>query len=199
MIDQVLNTVIGLLNNHIGTAEPDVMLGNLSMVDSAQPGSESNITDRVVVSVVNIQQESTLRNMAANRQIFDNSGLPQGVARNPGIFLNVYLLIGANKEQYNIGLQRISQVISFFQRNSIFNESQIPNLSDFGLDKIIFDLHSTNFEELNQLWGIMGGKYIPSVVYKMRLAYFDSIEEGMEIPLVRTIDAQFNNKPLSHG
>ena len=56
MIDQVLNTVIVLLNAHIGTAEPDVMLGNLSMVDSAQAGSESNITDRVVVSVVNIQQ-----------------------------------------------------------------------------------------------------------------------------------------------
>lgn len=199
MIDQVLNTVIAHLNDHIGTAEPDVILGNLSMVDSAQTGSESNITDRVVVSVVNIQQESSLRNMAANRQIFDNSGLPRGVARNPGIFLNVYLLIGANKEQYNLGLQRISQVISFFQRNSIFNETQIPNLPNFNLDKIIFDLHSTNFEELNQLWGIMGGKYIPSVVYKMRMAYFDSIEEGMENPLVRTIDAQFTNKPLSHG
>ena len=196
MIDQVLNTVIVLLNDHIGTAEPDVMLGNLSMVDSAQAGSASNITDRVVVSVVNIQQESTLRNMAANRQIFDNSGLPRGVARQPGVFLNIFLLIGANKEQYNIGLQRISQVISFFQRNSIFTISEIPSLPDFGLDRIIFDLHSTNFEELNQLWGIMGGKYIPSVVYKMRLAYIDSMDEGMEIPLVKTIDAQFNNKPL---
>ncbi|WP_113923258.1 DUF4255 domain-containing protein [Cognataquiflexum aquatile] len=196
MIDQVLNTVIVLLNDHIGTSAPDVILGNLSMVDSVQVDSENSIADRVVLSVVNIQQESTLRNMAANRQIFDNSGLPRGVARNPGIFLNIYLLIGANKSQYNIGLQRISQVISFFQRNSIFTVSEIPNLPDFGLEKIIFDLHSTNFEELNQLWGIMGGKYIPSVVYKMRLAYIDSIEEGMEIPLVKTIDAQFNNKTL---
>ena len=114
MIDQVLNTVIVLLNDHIGTSAPDVILGNLSMVDSVQVDSENSIADRVVVSVVNIQQESTLRNMAANRQIFDNSGLPRGVARNPGIFLNIYLLIGANKGQYNIGLQRISQVISFF-------------------------------------------------------------------------------------
>jgi hypothetical protein len=196
MIDQVLHTVIVLLNDHIGTSEPDVMLGNLSMVDSTLGEGENSIADRVVVSVVNIQQESTLRNMAANRQIFDNSGLPRGVARNPGIFLNIYLLIGANKTQYNIGLQRISQVISFFQRNSIFTVSEIPNLPDFGLEKIIFDLHSTNFEELNQLWGIMAGKYIPSVVYKMRLAYIDSMDEGMEIPLVKTIDAQFNNKTL---
>jgi hypothetical protein len=193
MIDQVLNSVIVLLNDYIGIAEPDVMLGNLSLADSAQTDSENSIADRVVVSVVNIQQESTLRNMAANRQIFDNAGLPRGVARNPGIFLNIYLLIGANKAQYNIGLQRISQVISFFQRNNILTVTDIPNLPDFGLDKIIFDLHSTNFEELNQLWGVMGGKYIPSVVYKMRLAYIDSLEEGMEIPVVKTIDAQFNN------
>ncbi|MCL6258880.1 DUF4255 domain-containing protein [Aquiflexum sp. TKW24L] len=196
MIDQVLNTVIVLLNDHIGTVEPDVMLGNLSMADSAQAESENSIADRVVVSVVNIQQESTLRNMAANRQVFDNAGLPRGVARNPGVFLNIYLLIGANKSQYNIGLQRISQVISFFQRNSILTVAEIPNLPDFGLEKIIFDLHSTNFEELNQLWGIMGGKYLPSVVYKMRLAYIDSMDEGVEIPLVKTIDAQFNNKNL---
>lgn len=194
MIDQVLSTLITLLNDHIGSVEPDVILGNLSMADSAQVDSENSIADRVVVSVVNIQQESTLRNMAANRQIFDNVGLPRGVAKNPGIFLNIYVLIGANKLQYNIGLQRISQVISFFQRKSIFTVAEIPNLPDLGLDKIIFDLHSTNFEELNQLWGIMGGKYIPSVVYKMRLAYIDSMEEGMEIPLVKTIDAQFNNK-----
>lgn len=196
MIDQVLNSVISLLNDHIGTAEPDVILGNLSMVDAAQAGSESNITDRVVVSVINIQQESSLRNMPANRQIYDNSGLPRGVARNPGIFLNIYLLIGANKDQYNLGLQRISQIILFFQRTPTLSVSEIPNLQDFGLDKIIFDLHSTSFEELNQLWGVMGGKYLPSVVYKMRLAYIGSVEEGMEISLVRTVDAQFNNKSL---
>ncbi|GAA0879216.1 hypothetical protein GCM10009119_21840 [Algoriphagus jejuensis] len=195
MIDQVLNSVIVLLNDHIGTAEPDVMLGNLSLLDSAQVGAEANITDRVVVSVANIQQESTLRNNPANRQIFDTAGIPRGVARHPGIFLNIYVLIGANKEQYNIGLQRISQVISFFQRNPIFTETEIPGLTSFGLDKILFDMHSTGIEELNQLWGIMGGKYIPSVLYKMRMAYIDSFEEGMEIPLVKTIDAQFTNKP----
>lgn len=195
MIDQVLNAVVGLLNDHIGNTEPEVLLGNLSLIESSQQGTETNITDRVVVSVINIQEENILRNNPSNRQVFDNMGLPRGVARNPGIYLNIFLLIGANKEQYSIGLQRISQVISFFQTNSIFTEAEIPGLTASGLDKIMFDLHSTSFEELNQLWGIMGGKYMPSVVYKMRLAYFSSIEEGMEVPLVKSIDAQFRNKP----
>lgn len=196
MIDQVLSAVVGLVNDHIGNVEPEVILGNLSLLDSSQQATETNIADRVVVSVINIQEESILRNNPANRQVFDTMGLPRGVSRNPGIYLNIFLLIGANKDLYNISLQRISQVISFFQANSIFTEIDIPGLSNFGLDKILFDLHSTSFEELNQLWGIMGGKYIPSVVYKMRLAYFSSIEEGMEVPLVKSIDSQFRNKPL---
>ncbi|MEN2280575.1 DUF4255 domain-containing protein [Algoriphagus sp. SE2] len=196
MIDQVLGAVVELVNEHIGNVEPEVILGNLSLLDSSQQGGETNITDKVVVSVINIQEESSLRNNPANKQIYDNMGLPRGVSRNPGIFLNVFLLIGANKDQYNIGLQRISQVISFFQANSIFTETDIPGLTNFGLDKILFELHSTSFEELNQLWGIMGGKYIPSVVYKMRLAYFSSIDERMEIPIVKSIESQFGNKPL---
>lgn len=194
MIDQILNNVIDLMNEHFGSVEPEVVLGNLSLIDSYNDDLSTNISDRVVLSVVNIQQESILRNNPANRQIFDNSGLPRGVARHPGIFLNIFLLIGANKSEYVMGLQRISQVLSFFQRNPIFTTAQIPSLPDFSLDKIIFDLHSTSFEELNQLWGIMGGKYIPSVIYKMRLAYIDNVEEGSEIPLVKSIDTSFNNK-----
>ncbi|WP_373496437.1 DUF4255 domain-containing protein [Aquiflexum sp.] len=182
------------MNEHFGSVEPEVVLGNLSLIDSYNDDLSTNISDRVVLSVVNIQQESILRNNPANRQIFDNSGLPRGVARHPGIFLNIFLLIGANKSEYVMGLQRISQVLSFFQRNPIFTTAQIPSLPDFSLDKIIFDLHSTSFEELNQLWGIMGGKYIPSVIYKMRLAYIDNVEEGSEIPLVKSIDTSFNNK-----
>lgn len=194
MIDQILNTVITLMNDDFGSTEPEVVLGNLALVDTYNEDLNNSITDKVVFSVVNIQQESILRNVPANRQVYDNLGQPSGVARHPGIFLNVYVLIGANKTDYSLGLQRISQVLTFFQRSPIFTLAQIPTLSDFSLDKIIFDLHSTSFEELNQLWGIMGGKYIPSVIYKMRLAYIDSIDADGEISLVRSIDASFTNK-----
>jgi hypothetical protein len=193
MIDQVLTAIVGFLNTHIGTMAPDVVLGNLSLTESPQDEG-TNINDSVVVSVVNIQQESTLRNLPANRQIMDVNGLPRGVARHPPLLLNVFVLIGANKRQYDVGLQRVSQVLSFFQANPIFTEAEIPGLPAMGLEKIIFDLHSTSIEELNQLWSIMGGKYIPSVIYKMRMAYIDSIDEDMEVPLVKSIEATFKNK-----
>lgn len=193
MIDQVLTAIVGFLNDHIGTMAPDVVLGNLSMTDSSVDEA-TNVNDSVVVAVVNIQQESTLRNLPANRQIMDANGQPRGVARNPPLLLNVFVLIGANKSQYDVGLQRISQVLGFFQANPIFTSVEIPTLPEMGVDRIIFDLHSTSFEELNQIWSIMGGKYIPSVIYKMRMAYIDSVDEDIEVPLVKSIEATFRNK-----
>src|SRR3546814_15594603 len=65
-------------------------------------------------------------------------------------------------------LLRITQVISFFQRRSVFTPVEVPELGPLDVKKLIFELYSTNFTELNQLWGILGGKYVPPVVYKMR-------------------------------
>lgn len=194
MIDRVLTTVISLLNDHIGQNQPEVVLGNLSKLDGSAEDLTLPVSDRVILSVVNIQQDDTLRNMPANRQVFDQDGLPRGVARHPGVFLNVFLLIGANKINYPTGLLRIAQIIGFFQKTPLLTEDQLPGLSQMGLEKIHFDLYSTTFEELNQLWGIMGSRYLPSVVYKMRMAYVDSFEEDVEISLVRTIDSRFGYK-----
>lgn len=177
MIDQAINAIITKLNAYIGTADPEVILGNISLIDAFQDTSSQSLSDRVVASVINIEQEESLRNIPFRRTVNNGNGLPQGVERQPEIYLNVYLLFGANKNNYGIALQRISQVISFFQRQFVFTPADTPALSALNLNKLIFDLYSTDFSELNQLWAIMGGKYIPSVVYKMRLAVIQDAEE----------------------
>jgi hypothetical protein len=40
-------------------------------------------------------------------------------------------------------------------------------------------------QDLNNLWGILGSKYIPSVVYKMRLIIIsDDFSQGMAQPVI---------------
>ena len=179
MIDQILNGILLQLNTYIGTVDPEVILGNISFADAFQDSSSQNITDKVVASVINIEQENSLRNLPFKRTVQTAAGLTEGIQQQPEIFLNVYVLFSANKSNYGTALQRISQVIAFFQRRVVFTQANTPVLVTLNLDKVIFDLYSTRFEELNQLWSIMGGKYIPSVVYKMRLAVIqDADEEG---------------------
>jgi hypothetical protein len=176
MIDQVLNAIITQLNTYIGTVDPEVILGNVSFADAFQDNSSQNLSDKIIASVVNIEQEESLRNLPFRRTVHTPGGIPQVQERQPEIYLNIYVLFGANKNNYGTALNRISQVIGFFQRKFVFTATDIPVLATFNLDRIIFDLYSTSFEELNQLWSVMGGKYIPSVVYKMRLAVIQNAE-----------------------
>lgn len=176
MIDQVINAILFQLNTYMDTVEPEVVLGNISLIDAYQDSSSQSLSDKVVASIVNIEQEGTLRNIPFRSTAFLTNG-PQGIERQPEIYLNVYVLFGANKNNYSTALQRISQVISFFQRKYVFVPNDTPLLASFNLEKLVFELYSTRFEELNQLWGVMGGKYIPSVVYKMKLAVIQDAEE----------------------
>jgi hypothetical protein len=198
MIDQVLSAVVARLNTYIGTLEPEVVLGNISLIDAFQSGTSQNLNDRVIASVVNIEQEGTLRNLPFRRAVTTPDGLPTAVERAPEIFLNVYVLFGANKNNYSVALQRISQVISFFQRQWVFTAADIAILEPLNLSKLIFDLHSTRFEELNQLWSVMGGKYIPSVVYKMRLAVLQDAPE-QEAGIISEIHLRSGTVALQTG
>jgi hypothetical protein len=182
MIDQVLSAVVDRINTDIGALDPEVVLGNISLIDAFQSGSSQNLNDKVIASVVNIEQDGALRNLPFRRSSTGAGGLPEAIERPPEIYLNVYVLFGANKSNYTVALQRISQVIAFFQRQFVFGPADLPVLGPLGLGKLIFDLYSTGFDELNQLWSVMGGKYIPSVIYKMRLAVIqDAPESGAGI------------------
>jgi len=104
---------------------------------------------------------------------------------NPPVELDLFILFAAHKTNYETALRDLSSVISFFQANSVFDDQRYPSLNtsveDFEkkpwqlIEKLIFNLHSLSFEQQNNLWGMLGSKYIPSVVYKMKmLTVFDT-------------------------
>ncbi len=182
MLETALNIAVNGLNTDIGLVDPEVIMGNISLLDAYQDSSAQGLTDKVVASIINIEQEGALRNVPFRQTITGPNGLPQGVERQPEVYLNVYVLFGANKINYSTALQRISQVISFFQRKFVFTQADAPELVPLNIDRLIFDLYSTSFDELNQLWSVNGGKYIPSVVYKMRMAMIqDAVQQATGI------------------
>jgi hypothetical protein len=197
MIAPVLNAIVGQLNTYIGLIDPEVVLGNISFVDAFQDTPVQSLSDRVIASVINIEQEGVLRNLPFRQSITGVNGLPQGVQRQPEVFLNVYILFGANKQNYEVALQRVAQVIAFFQRQYVYTPPNLPVLTGLNIEKVIFDLYSTNFEQLNHLWGVIGGKYIPSVIYKMRLAVIqDAVQQGTGIVSEVQINTSVNPSNL---
>ena len=96
------------------------------------------------------------------------------VYENPPVFLNFQILITATHTDYTNALLVLSRAIRFFQFKNVFTQDNVEPLSitknqpSNPLDqlesfKLIFDLYSPTMEEVNHLWGTLGGKQYPFV------------------------------------
>lgn len=102
-------------------------------------------------------------------------GDSQALARNAPTFLNLYLMVAANftARNYPDSLKYLSRVIAFFQQNPVFDRNSSPAM-DEGIEKLILDMENLDRRELNNIWGMFGGKYMPSVLYRVRMVAIDS-------------------------
>jgi len=146
--------------------DPDghVVLDNVATLETPDrpPGAE----ERIILSMVNIEEETTLKNTT---HFYKNA---QGVVyHNPPVYLNLYMLVSAHYKNYEDALSRLSQAIQFFQSKSSFNLKNSPDSSGQIPDdlQLHLEMFSLSFEQLNHLWGALGGKQMPSVLYKIRL------------------------------
>jgi len=100
----------------------------------------------------------------------------------------------------------LSRVIRFFQYKNVFTQDNVDPASIItssptnSLDhlesfKLIFDLYSASMEEVNHLWGTLGGKQYPFVLYWMRMLdlKFKAVPE--ESSLILDVDTKLIHKP----
>lgn len=162
------------LTPHLKQGET-VVLGNIAMLDSQTPpanGNTSNLDGKVVITLVGIQQEETLRNLPHYKV---SNG--ETIYKNPPIHLNLYTLITANSSSYETSLKYLSQIFKCFQAKNTFthldsfeqvNDPDI-NQKELGPFRLLVELHSPSFEEANYLWSTLGGKQLPAACYKVRV------------------------------
>jgi Pvc16 N-terminal domain len=166
MINEVMKFIVDEINAEITTSSGSfASLGNIARQESGEGSATSSPVGNVVMTVVNIEEESTLKNNTP----YVRRG-EEIEKQNPIVFINLYVLISSPIDPYDKALLRISEVIRFFQGKSVFtpegnNASNFPDQ----VGKIMLELFTLNFEQVNHLWGILGGKYLPSVMYKLRL------------------------------
>ena len=68
-------------------------------------------------------------------------------------------------------LENISFVIGFLRHQNVFTNTNSTVPSGITVDRFNFNLNmlSLSYEELNHVWGILGGKHLPCMMYKMQL------------------------------
>jgi hypothetical protein len=173
-----------ILKEQLDAFFSDEGLGNIITIENIalwESGSEdaSKVTGKVILTLINIEEETTLKNIP-------NYKIKNGKTeyKNPPVHLNLFLLISANCDTYDKSLRSISKVIQFFQGKKIFTSSNtIYNRANVAFDvldyfKFIMELYTPSFEELNYVWGTLGGRQLPSVIYKVQLI---QIEQNIKL------------------
>jgi hypothetical protein len=181
VISHALTIIVNELNRHLleygPVATPVVELGNIGEGFKAVVGGSGVSREVLNVQIVNIKEEKSLKNTA--HVTADKIG-EKALYANPPVFLNFQVLIVATHVNYTGALLMLSRAIRFFQLNNNFTETSVApasltaNAPVNAMDrlagfKLIFDLYSPAMEEVNYLWGTLGGKQYPFVLYVMRM------------------------------
>lgn len=136
------------------------------------------------ITVINIEEERTVKEHLP-KYTYNGS---QQVKLEPEIRLNVFILVTPNFSQYTECLKNLSHVITFFQSHSAFSATRYPAL-DSRIEKLLVELMSLNYDQLNQIWGYVGGKLQPSVVYRVRMVVMQDTEPTAVQPPITTISS----------
>lgn len=207
MISHALTIVINELNRHLHDVYqsdiPQVALGNLAEGFSTGTGSNGILRNMFYLSVVNIKEEKTLKNLPNHVR---NDTTLRATYENPPVFINFMILMTATHSDYTNALSVLSRAIRFFQFKNVFTQdnvapesittSSVPiNLLDqLESFKLIFDLYSPTMEEVNHLWGTLGGKQYPFVLYLLRMLDLKFKAVQSERGLITEVVSDFYHK-----
>ncbi|NOQ74249.1 MAG: DUF4255 domain-containing protein [Crocinitomix sp.] len=157
-----------------------IILGNV--VDSE--GKVNVESNTLKLTLVNIEEEFAIQ---PNRSFVKQENGSLGKL-NPGLHLNLYLLITAHFKEYDEALKCLSHAIAFFQTKNTFRKDNTPELEALGVERMEVKLFKNSFELQNQLWGALGAKYMPSVMYKMGVIQIQNEQITESIPLVESLN-----------
>ena len=190
MIGSLLSFVADQLNEVIclklglPISDKKLILSPIVNADTSSSLPQKNV---LLLDLVNIKKDNLIN---SNMPTLNRAGTKYE-AKTPPLYLNLDILIAAYFEakEFKSGLDVLSMVMAVFQGKPLWNHSNTPSLPK-GVDKLIFEIVTLDFHEQSHLWGYIGAKYMPSVVYKMRMAIIDDERITGLIPPITEITVE---------
>ena len=179
-VNRYLSLKMGVL------AEPRLKIGNVSLAFDNTLLGENSLAGKAILSLVNVEEDK----VAKQQENYSRTDSATQY-KSPPLYLNLYILFSINKPEYDDCLKWLGHIMQFFQHQQVFTPITHPGL-DPKIPRVVVDLFSLNFEQVNHLWSTLGGKYMPSVLYKVRQI---SVDENLTISESGFIkDIQLNEK-----
>lgn len=206
MLSHSLSILVNQLRKHfvdvydVDESTASVAIGNIA--EGLAGGSGGVPRDVLLLSVVNIREEKALKNLP---NYVRNDVTLKAKYENPPIYVNITVLMTATHTDYANALLVLSRALRFFQSQHVFTHNSVApksitdgephnvldRLSEF---KLVIDLYSPSLEEVNQLWGTLGGKQYPFAIYNMRMIDLKYSVVGHESGLITEVVSDFHHK-----
>lgn len=208
MISHALDIILNELKANLGTAykaldQSDgltVDLRNIAAINVSQDGEPNNQPD-ILITLVNLKEEKALKNLP---NYVRNDVTQRASYENPPVFVNCLVLFSVVCTNYRIALTALSRIIRFFQSKNVFTQDSVtpasiqnPLLNEtdkLESFKLILDLYSPTLEEVNHLWGTLGGKQYPFALYMMRMLDLKFKAVQSESGLITEVQSDFYHK-----
>jgi hypothetical protein len=155
-----------MLRKQFRLDESIVEVASTVETDGSLPLQANN---KVVLSLINIERETHVQGGGGSAGSFTRAP----IGHEP-IYLNLFVMISIcfAGNNYLESMKFLSNSISFFQRRPVFDHSNTPELDD-RIDKLALDIENLSIQDLSNLWGVLGGHYYPSVLYRCRMVAID--------------------------
>jgi len=194
MIGDILNIVAREVSSYVDK-EGNLPSGKKSVIlhKPNKLNEKFSIPDNTIsLSLLNIEEEKVAKKVTvARRTVIDGKVYKE----NPAININLQVIFIASFENdYISELNYISKILAFFQQEISFTDDKVKGLKDLGIDKLNFKLSTLSLEKQNTVWGLLGSKYMPSLVYKISMLVFQNEAKLLDTKLVKSIDVQVEHK-----
>lgn len=181
MIDGTLGFIEARLNAYLREMFPsDTDWVTISAVTSSNGDVVRAVANRIVLTLINIDRDGVATRTTPRTRIDDTTSLRM----NPTLQINLDMLVSAHfDDDYRGGLKLLSSVIGYFQAASLFTPQSAPDLPD-DLEKLTVEWVDLSHREIHNLWTVLGGRYMPSALYRLRMLSFQQGWVTDDVPII---------------
>ncbi len=150
-MDSVLEFIRRELCNRLEMPDREVMLENATVL------SDESDTRGVTISLVNARVSAYQGSGLARPELLDS--------------IEVHLLFSFRSKTYAASVSNLYKTMRLLFNRPTYTAGEAHPANPFPVhvDKLFFTLAPMEFEELSHMWGILGGTYLPSCLYTLRI------------------------------
>ena len=188
MIDMAIGQLAVQLNLHLRrnfhTPEDVVVLSNLQ---------EHNgnliplVNNRLVLFLSGIERDTAAHRLPDR----GGAGLSNTLQRPAPVHLNLLVMCAANfsGSSYPEALKFLSAAIAYFQSHPVLDHHNTPGM-DPRLERLVLSIENLSSTEMHNLWSIHASRYLPSVLYRVRMISLDADHVTGREPAVTAPDVR---------